>query len=274
MVRGLVVLLSICHCVDTGLFFFFRRSLQIFQMLLPVVGSTNNAQLKLLIVMTALAPALSWASSLVAREIPSSTEKRYSITKKGTLQPRKRYSTPKKGTETRYSTQKKVHYTEKRYRTQKKAKYTEKRYTSSTQKKGAVRRKKVLHRKKALHRIKVHCTSTQYTAFHSHTTLHCTAALHFARSLSSKNAIEYSMLKYRVPGELLFFLSCTRRVIFGVIFLFFSAAGVRQCRCCCQPRPCFSGVSARVKLGRRTGFVGGNPRRPRPSPWPPSPFPR
>ncbi|CAM9916475.1 unnamed protein product [Pylaiella littoralis] len=48
----------------------------IFQMLLPVVGDSANARLTLLIVMTSLAPILSWAGSLVAREKLSSTEKR------------------------------------------------------------------------------------------------------------------------------------------------------------------------------------------------------
>eukprot|EP00903_Cladosiphon_okamuranus_P012420 g11638.t1 len=50
----------------------------IFQLLLPEVGSSNTARLSLLLVMSAIAPILAWAGSLVAREKPSSNEKRQS----------------------------------------------------------------------------------------------------------------------------------------------------------------------------------------------------
>ncbi|CAM9344227.1 unnamed protein product [Ectocarpus sp. 12 AP-2014] len=49
----------------------------IFQLLLPEVGSSDK--LTLLIIMSAIAPGLSWAGSLVAREKPGSTEKRRSL---------------------------------------------------------------------------------------------------------------------------------------------------------------------------------------------------
>eukprot|EP00752_Nemacystus_decipiens_P002733 g2552.t1 len=50
----------------------------IFQLLLPEVGTSTTARLTLLLVMSAVAPILAWAASLVAREKPSSDEKRRS----------------------------------------------------------------------------------------------------------------------------------------------------------------------------------------------------